>query len=85
MDAKEINLDRGKRLLSNPESHWDTRYKGTEFPFIVMCCSEADVPCFFIVRSQESPALDAVKEKPFKEFCGIGETERGIFIFDVVS
>jgi len=55
VDAEEIDFDGREGVASDAKGDGDSWDEGTEFPFVIVCCSETDMPYLFVVGNQQSP------------------------------
>jgi len=87
VDAEEIDFDGGEGVVADADGDWDAGDEGAEFAFFVVRCAETDVPVFFVVGCQEGPYVKCLRcdGVPFEEGCGVGETECGALIFNVMT
>jgi len=58
VNAKEIDFDRREGIITNAERDRDTGDECAEFSFIIVGCSETDVPYFLIVGCYEGPVIN---------------------------
>ena len=61
MDAEEVYFDAWEGVVSYPHCYGDAGDEGAEFTFVVVGCSETDVPCLFKVGGKEGPDIKMVK------------------------